>query len=731
MREFNKILKILLLFIAISGYTTTHLFAQSDSLNVDIFEMSLEDLMKVEIFTASKKSEKISEIPASVVLITRADIERYGYQTIQEVLENVPGLYAINDYGWYDVSFGVRGFNPGRPKSLAVMINGVSQMYEEGNTFNITSLSIPVETIERIEIVRGPMSVIYGSGAFLGAINILTSSVETKDQFHGAASTSYGTNNTMKLSATCEANVKDLNFRFNLGAFKTDGLNFKYSDMTKIPDIILPAYGLTTDRTTKDALDSKGKYFDFSGKYKNFSLGIIHTENRRDAFELYPSFNNDQWIQQEATSISIQYENEISDKFTLKANYIYKYKEFDFKFDWFQDDFTGWITRPEKTHVCEIDAFISPSDKFNISTGINYNKYTVNGHMNFLSLGPTLDEKLQYTPDGSANASFFIQADYKLFGKLKIIAGIRADYLFEYDIAREFSYSNIDPVTLQYAPVKLRQTIDANLSLVPRFAALFSINDNNIIKLLYGEAITQPPFITLVENMNEQISEYDTMEPEKMSTIEFNYISSQFNSKLTVNFSVFRNIMTDLIVSTANFDDNGNWLPFAQNLGKMITNGAELSIQAAPIPKLIFDISATYQQSTNEFAEMEGLDVVLSPDLLGYFKASYLFPAHIILSVNATYVDKMKPYYDIRPSAADPAIPEGWLGDDAPAYFLLGANLRITKLFRTGLFFNFKVSNLLDQEIRYPTFSTNPSWTDRGTIGPGMQILFTLGYKFK
>ncbi len=70
------------------------------------------------------------------------------------------------------------------------------------------------------------------------------------------------------------------------------------------------------------------------------------------------------------------------------------------------------------------------------------------------------------------------------------------------------------------------------------------------------------------------------------------------------------------------------------------------------------------------------------------------------------------------------------MGDDAEAYFLLGANLRINELFGTGLYLNLKGSNLLDQEIRYPTFATNPTWTDKGTIGPGMHMLFTLGYKF-
>ncbi len=731
MKKINQIWKALLLLIAIGRYSSAGLYAQPDSTKVDIFEMTLEDLMKVEIYTAGKKSEKISEIPASVVLITRADIERYGYQTLQEVLENVPGLYAINDYGWNDVCFGVRGFNTGVPRSLAIMINGVSQIFEADKTFIVASLTIPVEIIERIEIVRGPMSVIYGSGAFLGAINIITSSVEQNNKYHGSASTSYGSNNTIKFAAICEGNKNDFKFRFNMGANKSDGLDFKYSDMTKIPDIILPAYGLSVDKTTENALNNKGKYFDFSGKYKNFSVGFLHKDFKQDAFMIYPAVEDNQYQHRKTTSLFIAYENKFSEKFTINARYLYKYKEMNYIFDWFSNTFSGHMERPENDHYGEINAFVSPNDKFNISTGISMSRYMVNGRINIINLGPTLDEITRHTPNGSYNASFFTQADYTLFDKLKIIAGVRADYLFEFEISKEYGFSTVDPVTGLITPTYLRQTIGDNLSFVPRFAALYSINENNVIKLLYGEAITQPPYVYLITNLNDQIAEDDKLKPEIIRTIELNYISSLFKSKLTVNFSVFRNMMNELIMSSANFDDAGNWIPFHVNLGKMITNGAELSIQSAPIANLLFDISATYQQSTNEFTEMEGLDVILSPDLLGYFKASYLFPAHIILSVNATYVDKMKPAYDVRPSTADPAIPAGWLGDDVKSYFLLGANLRISKLFRTGLYLNFRVSNLLDQEIRYPTFSTSPKWTDKGTIGPGMQMLFTLGYKFK
>jgi hypothetical protein len=68
-------------------------------------------------------------------------------------------------------------------------------------------------------------------------------------------------------------------------------------------------------------------------------------------------------------------------------------------------------------------------------------------------------------------------------------------------------------------------------------------------------------------------------------------------------------------------------------------------------------------------------------------------------------------------------------GDDIPAYFNLGANLRFNDLFKKGWFLNFRVSNLLDETIRYPTYS-HSAWANKGTLGMGRILYVTLGKKF-
>lgn len=95
-----------ILMVGLSG------FAFSFQDDTDFSEMSLEDLLNVEVVSAGKTAQKISDIASSAVLITRQEIERYGYQTLDEVLKNVTGLYGIDQRANGGTFYGIRGFGP-------------------------------------------------------------------------------------------------------------------------------------------------------------------------------------------------------------------------------------------------------------------------------------------------------------------------------------------------------------------------------------------------------------------------------------------------------------------------------------------------------------------------------------------------------------------------------------------------------------------------------------------
>lgn len=140
--------------------------------------MSIEDLAKLKVETvygASKFLQKAADAPASVTVVTAEEIQKYGYRTLADILRGVPGFYVIYDRNYTYV--GVRGLSrPGDYNArILFLLDGhrVNDSIFDGALIG-TEFPVDVDLIERIEIVRGPSSSVYGAGAFVAVINVLT-----------------------------------------------------------------------------------------------------------------------------------------------------------------------------------------------------------------------------------------------------------------------------------------------------------------------------------------------------------------------------------------------------------------------------------------------------------------------------------------------------------------------------------------------------------------------------
>jgi outer membrane receptor for ferrienterochelin and colicins len=127
------------------------------------------------VYSAAKYEQKITEAPAAVTIITGDQIRKYGYRTFAQVLQSVPGLFTTYDRN-YDY-LGIRGFN--RPADynsrVLLLIDGHrlnDAMFDQAPIG--TDSPIDVDLIERVEVVRGPSSSLYGTNAFFGVINVIT-----------------------------------------------------------------------------------------------------------------------------------------------------------------------------------------------------------------------------------------------------------------------------------------------------------------------------------------------------------------------------------------------------------------------------------------------------------------------------------------------------------------------------------------------------------------------------
>jgi iron complex outermembrane receptor protein len=141
-------------------------------------DLSFEDLMQVRVesvFGAAKRLQPATEAPSSVSVITAADIERYGYRSLADILRSARGLYVTDDRNYSYV--GVRGFGqPGDYNTrVLILVDGHrvnDDVYDQAPVG--AELGLDPATFERVEIIRGPSSALYGTSAFFAVVNVVT-----------------------------------------------------------------------------------------------------------------------------------------------------------------------------------------------------------------------------------------------------------------------------------------------------------------------------------------------------------------------------------------------------------------------------------------------------------------------------------------------------------------------------------------------------------------------------
>jgi outer membrane receptor for ferrienterochelin and colicins len=184
----------------------------------NLADLPLDQLldMRVENVTgASRYEQKVTQAPASVSIVTADEIQKFGYRTLTDVLRGVRGLYVSDDRNYAYV--GIRGFlRPGDYNTRILVLVDGHRMND--NVYDYVDVGratlVDVDAIDRVEVIRGPSSSIYGSSAFFGVINIVT---KTGAQVNGTEfSVSGGT-------------LDSFEGRFNAGKKFSNGLDWLFS----------------------------------------------------------------------------------------------------------------------------------------------------------------------------------------------------------------------------------------------------------------------------------------------------------------------------------------------------------------------------------------------------------------------------------------------------------------------------------------------------------------------
>ena len=194
--------------------------------------------------------------PSTVTVIRHQELEELGIQNLHEALTLIPGMESnVNHVGWREVTIrGVRNSNTYGFDKVKLLIDGVSvtsQLYGSVHYY----LDFPAEMIDRIEVVRGPASALYGSGAYSGAINVVTK-LATKES--GNSVFAYGDSYTHKTAGT-KVDILDNGAKLAVDAY------YQHSDKT-IDSKASTNYGRDADGT-----DSDGKSWE---RLKDYSVGV-------------------------------------------------------------------------------------------------------------------------------------------------------------------------------------------------------------------------------------------------------------------------------------------------------------------------------------------------------------------------------------------------------------------------------------------------------------------------
>lgn len=328
-----------------SGLTTT----TEDDLG-DLTELSLEELLNIEVTVVSRSEQALSEVPGAVYVLSGDEIRRAGHTSVQEALRMVPGMYVSN---WTTSKWDVtsRGFGTGLSLSslaylnqLMVMVDGVPVNSSIFVGMDWALLNINIEDIDRIEIIRGPGGILWGSNAVHGVVHIITK--DTADTY-GPRTTLRGQNDERHYTLKNGGSIGETgSYRFFLKHSEYDAAESPFLGIDT--SFGIDTFGARFDWTGRDDYKNKlwGKYY--AAKINNDGFDL-------DIFDYIPVQDHDYGFQAFASSTSPDG----------------------------SQSFTGWISGDRQKQVTELDSDVlnvdleykktfSFSETSKLSTGAGY-----------------------------------------------------------------------------------------------------------------------------------------------------------------------------------------------------------------------------------------------------------------------------------------------------------------------------------------------------------------------
>ncbi len=545
---------------------STNLRAQNvEADTVDYYNMSLEELMNIEMTVASTKALSPRESPGIVTLITSEQIETSGARDLIDVLRMVPGFeFGVDVQGV--VGVGLRG-NWGHEGKILILMDG--QEMNERN-FATTQLGhhYPLQQIERIEIIRGPGSATYGGYAELGVINIITK--KGKHLKGGSLSTTYGAYENALGRASTSFGIGNSNddLSFDLKGFYQVG---NRSDRT-YTDIYGDSYSM------KDNSEIESVMFNAGLTYKGFSARMIYENydlEQRDLFDAAMPQSVD--LNFKGLYTDLKYDIKASDKVTITPNFRYKRQA-----PWISNDraarnldegdFGGAFS--DKTVTQTFGSVVmnaETSDRVSLIAGADY----------YTDKGETV-EGYEYDFNGQTDISFYNfslygQGLFKLdFANLTVGARFNENEQFgsafvpRIGITKLFNNFHTKILFSQAFRAPSIENINPNPDIKPEVTTVFEVeagykltSNMHINANLYKISIEDP--IVYFYDADTEAEGYANFESTGTHGIELEYLYKDKWGSLSVNYSYYSAAGDNKVLSYNVPGEENRMLGFAQN----------------------------------------------------------------------------------------------------------------------------------------------------------------------
>lgn len=202
--------------------------AKADS-SIDLLNLSFDELVKIKIKTTSKKEEPLYKTPGVLTVITSKDLKQYGARNLHDAMRLIPGIQQAYPQLTHRNAVAVRGQIAGATdKYFLILLNGVPIRDPMLHGINATIYEgIAISAIERLEVIKSPGSVVYGSNSFSGILNIITKTNESENSLSYSRGSFDSSTSELFLNKTI---TEELQLSLGLRHFTSDGWELAFTD---------------------------------------------------------------------------------------------------------------------------------------------------------------------------------------------------------------------------------------------------------------------------------------------------------------------------------------------------------------------------------------------------------------------------------------------------------------------------------------------------------------------